>query len=184
MVFGISFILFHSIIVPSMTFLAMKMKMAVSMEVAVAKVLFNVLWMYPMHVFAFLVNSLWYQDIANEAFAIMNKAAPAPVALHTPSVTETLRQIMDIPGTLVTRLARELYRFVILSNFMVVLAILENVILPFPLNMALGLVGWTSLNAFFIFEYRWSHAGVVSLERKIDILESHWSYFLAFGTSK
>lgn len=119
---------------------------------------FRVLWLAPMLVLSVLLNMVWYNDIAEDAF---NKKSVRLVKGNAKSFRD------------------ELYRLLLF----LVLALQSWV----TLNLLPGYIGipleffqssWTI--SFYCYDYGWSLAGE-SLERRLHRFESHWPYMLGFG---
>lgn len=114
--------------------------------------------MYPIYCISFILNTIWYQEIADDAY----------VQLHgKPSTTPVTDMIRD-----------ELYRAIIVAFFLLqtVLSYLLPVVGP-----ATSFVHLSWLYSLYCFEYKWSLAGW-SLERRLAHLEQNWAYFAGFGS--
>ncbi|KAJ0404172.1 hypothetical protein ATCC90586_008623 [Pythium insidiosum] len=119
--------------------------------------LYQVLWMYPIYCISFILNTIWYQEIADDAYIQQHgKPSPSPVA----------DMIRD-----------ELYRAILVAFFLLqtVLSYLIPVVGP-----AVSFIHLSWLYSLYCFEYKWSLAGW-SLEKRLGHLEQNWAYFAGFG---
>ncbi|KDO27425.1 hypothetical protein SPRG_07013 [Saprolegnia parasitica CBS 223.65] len=120
-------------------------------------VLYQGLWMYPIYCISFILNTIWYQDIADDAY-LLHYGQPRPTA-----VREMIRD--------------ELYRAILVAFFLgqTMLSYFVPVVGPF-----LSFVYLSWLYALYCFEYKWSLHGW-GLEKRLAIMEQHWAYFAGFG---
>ncbi|KAG7387218.1 Etoposide induced 2.4 mRNA [Phytophthora pseudosyringae] len=120
--------------------------------------LYQVLWMYPIYCISFILNTIWYQEIADDAYMQLH-GKPSPT-----SVTDMIRD--------------EMYRAILVAFFLLqtVLSYLIPVIGP-----ATSFIHLSWLYSLYCFEYKWSLAGW-SLERRLAHLEQNWAYFAGFGS--
>ena len=120
------------------------------------------LWIAPLYIVTFILNTIWYRDIAIDSVEFFSKHVPAtkPPSL-SPSIAASLPfQIADI-------LLRSLFNLVYLG-YLTVLA-------PYRILYAVSLAFLISFNAFE-FKYR-----QLTFSQKVDLIESHWVYFLSFS---
>ncbi|CAI5712862.1 unnamed protein product [Hyaloperonospora brassicae] len=120
--------------------------------------LYQVLWMYPIYSISFILNTIWYQEIADDAYVQLH-GKPSPTA-----VTDMIRD--------------EMYRAILVAFFLLqtVLSYLIPVVGP-----ATSFIHLSWLYSLYCFEYKWSLAGW-SLERRLAHLEQNWAYFAGFGS--
>ncbi|KAL0585849.1 hypothetical protein ABG067_004383 [Albugo candida] len=120
--------------------------------------LYQILWMYPIYCISFILNTIWYQEIADDAYVQMH---------GKPRITPVVDMLRD-----------EMYRAILVGFFLLqtVLSYLIPVIGP-----ALSFIHLSWLYALYCFEYKWSLAGW-TLERKLMHLEKNWAYFAGFGS--
>ena len=114
-------------------------------------------WIAPVYMLCFVLNTLWYQDIASESLRIYPNAAPA------------VQTSASVTGTIVELVFRSLFNFF----FLIYLALLSRIRWAYLVNMA-----W--LISYNAFEYKWIHARTTFGE-KIFAFEKNWIYFLCFG---
>ncbi|KAF0690197.1 Aste57867_18388 [Aphanomyces stellatus] len=115
------------------------------------------LWMYPIYMVSFILNTIWYQELADEAYLQTHGTArPAPVK----------DMIID-----------EVYRAILVYCFLLqtMLAYLLPVVGPL-----VSFVHLSWLYALYCFEYKWSLHGW-SIEKRLAFMEKHWAYFAGFG---
>ncbi|TMW68796.1 hypothetical protein Poli38472_006264 [Pythium oligandrum] len=119
--------------------------------------LYQVLWMYPIYCISFILNTIWYQEIADDAYMQQHgKPSPSPVA----------DMIRD-----------EMYRAILVAFFLL------QTVLSYLLPVVGPLVSFIHLSwlySLYCFEYKWSLAGW-SLEKRLGHLEQNWAYFAGFG---
>lgn len=121
-------------------------------------VLYKVLWIYPIYSISFVLNTVMYQEIADEALAL-GKERPAAA-----------QGLLD-------RLSDETFR--VLQNLVYIVEI--NLLYYLPLvGPALYFLHSCWLAAIYCFEYRWVHLRWRSNAR-LDYFERHWLYFAGFG---
>ncbi|CAI5728861.1 unnamed protein product [Peronospora destructor] len=120
--------------------------------------LYQVLWMYPIYCISFILNTIWYQEIADDAYLQLH-GKPSPAA-----VTDMIRD--------------EMYRAILVAFFLLqtVLSYLIPVVGP-----VMSFIHLSWLYSLYCFEYKWSLAGW-SLERRLAHLEHNWAYFAGFGS--
>eukprot|EP00741_Cyanophora_paradoxa_P009723 tig00001623_g9420.t1 len=128
------------------------------------EIMCRVLWLYPVFALSFLISTLWYQDIAEDAY---NALRPNPVAFSL-----SWQQV-------VWMLASQVFRLLVVLIFL-----LESTVVYFvpvvgaPLSFAL--TAW--LYSFYAFEYKWA-AQRWGVERRLEFFERRWAYFIGFGTA-
>jgi etoposide-induced 2.4 mRNA len=210
-IFATSYLLFHSAVRPTLSFIMHYLNneplsssssssswysssVIASWLQSLVNVLFNLFWIYPVYMVGFLFNTLWYEDLASEAFLICKhsrreeskKSSANASTTSNASSSKTIDWIFNLNPSkrFIDSIAGELYRFSILANSLAFMHVAQWGLLSFPLNQIFGVMGWSWLSAFFVFEYRWNRqvaGGRMSIDGKIEELESHWLYFLSFG---
>ena len=120
------------------------------------------LWIAPLYIVTFILNSIWYRDIAIDSVDFFSKRVPAtnPPVTGESATSSLPFQIADI-------LLRSLFNLVYLG-YLTVLA-------PYRILYAISLAFLISFNAFE-FKYR-----QFTFSQKIELIESHWVYFLSFS---
>ena len=107
------------------------------------------------------MNTVWYQDIADHAFAV------------TEGETSHRRVQLSIGDRIVT----EIYRMLMILVFIVQIYLLF--LIPY-IGIGIYFVHFCWLVSTYCFEYRWTHLGWKSPER-VRYFQDHWVYFLGFG---
>lgn len=131
-------------------------------EVHTLAFIVQILWIYPVYIFSFFLNSIFYQDISEHSFAVQvgKKAVPH---LSYSSVRE--------------RVVDQLYQFCVLSVYLIGTLFVSWVpLIGRVLSFALS--SW--LYAFYCFDYLWSLKGL-SVNTKLKIIETRPYYFFGFG---
>ncbi|KAM0733388.1 Etoposide-induced protein 2.4-like protein [Formica fusca] len=122
--------------------------------------IFGTIWVLPLFLLSKIVNSLWFQDIADSAYRYRQGR---PLLLSSVS-----RLIAD---TLFSVLVQALF----LGQGMLVSKV------PLPLlGDILALVHMCLLYALYAFEYKWFNMGW-ELHKRLTFIEGNWPYFLGFG---
>ena len=116
--------------------------------------LYYLIWVIPVYLLSFVLNTIWYQDIANESMGIM--------AISVPSTG-----VSSLSG----RIAEAIYRVIFNMVFLIFLTLIAKYRLIYLLSLSF----FISLNAF---EFRYKNLG-----DRISIIEGNWLYFLSFGFS-
>ncbi|XP_053695323.1 etoposide-induced protein 2.4 homolog [Sabethes cyaneus] len=125
-------------------------------------VLFHGLWVVPLYVISKVVNTLWFQDIADSAYKI-RKGRPQ-------LITSISKFIADSAINFVIQL----------------LFLLQSVlclIIPFPvpfLGKFLYIIHMSMLCSLYAFEYKWLNMGW-ELHKRLTYIENNWPFFIGFG---
>ncbi|XP_043683763.1 etoposide-induced protein 2.4 homolog isoform X1 [Vespula pensylvanica] len=121
---------------------------------------FGTVWVLPLFLLSRIVNSLWFQDIADSAYRY-RQGRPLLLSSVSKLVADTLFSI--------------LVQALFLGQGMLV----SKVPLP-PLGDILALVHMCLLYALYAFEYKWFNMGW-ELHRRLTFIEGNWPYFVGFG---
>jgi len=122
----------------------------------------QVLWLFPIYSISFILNLLWYQDIADHAFVIHG----VKVVKAEFSWSRWLNSI-----------ATAVYQQLLMLTFFMQRALISWV--PLVGSWLAGLhMCW--LFAFYAFDYKWTLQNV-ELEARLSNFESHWAYYTGFG---
>jgi etoposide-induced 2.4 mRNA len=114
------------------------------------------LWIAPVYLLSFILNALWYQDIASEAIELYPMKRPPTLS-----------------STLTGDIAELIHRSIFNICFLVYLVFIRRWKIVYLVSLA-----W--MIAYNSFEYKWVHFKV-SFQTKISTLESSWVYFTFFG---
>jgi len=126
------------------------------------KILYHVLWIYPIYCISFILNTVMYQDLADEAFSISKRS----VSDKPRRSVSALRRIVD-----------EMFRVILNMLYIIWMHCLYLVPIFGPLLYFVHICWLASLYAF---EYRWVSLKWNTSER-MQYFEKHWLYFLGFG---
>ncbi len=110
----------------------------------------------------FIFNTGWYMDISKRAYLLQ---VGKPIASKT-SYSGVLSLISD-----------EIYRTILLLNFMAVPSVLH--LIP-KIGPWMTFVGFCWVSAIYCFDPKWANRGW-SLETRLAYFEQHWAYFAGFG---
>lgn len=121
---------------------------------------FTILWIMPLFLLSRVVNSLWFQDIADSAFKI-RKGRPQVF----PSISKVIADV------LINLLVQVLF---LGQSYLVSFVPLSYV------GRVLSFVHMALLYSLYSFEYKWFNMGW-ELHRRLTTIERQWPYFLGFG---
>jgi etoposide-induced 2.4 mRNA len=125
--------------------------------------LYNVMWLYPAYIISFIFNSVWYQEIAGQAYAITATESVPPPAPSREGFGASLGE--------------ELFRVILFAVFMAQMMLTSYVpVLGKPLYVLQ--LSW--MYAYYCFDYKWSLAKW-PLDSRLHFVESNWAYFAGFG---
>nr|CAG4643967.1 EOG090X06IP [Lepidurus arcticus] len=168
-VFWFSLLAFYGVVLPTIqaivTFSLGKGQEGVSSLVwswmsPVLSATFSALWVLPLFLLSKVVNSLWFQDIADSAYKY-SRGRPQLL----PSISKLIADV--------------LFSIVIQALFL-----LQGMLCGFiPLAVVrdlLSLMHMCLLYALYAFEYRWFNAGW-DLPKRLTYIENQWPYFAGFG---
>ena len=119
-------------------------------------------WILPMYMLSFVLNTVWYQDIASETARLLARTSVRP----QPSVPVTLR-IADV-----------LYKSIFNGIFILQSNLAYNVSY---VGYSLYILHLAFLYALSAFEYRLSSADGWTGERRLALVQKRWAYFAGFG---
>lgn len=128
------------------------------------------LWLFPAYTISLLVNCLWYQEIAEHAFNVIQKQAVGE--------GHQRQKLRHAPQPLNVFIAQEVYRVLLFSVFLAQNVVVRHV--PYagrPVQFLL--TSW--VYAFYWFDYKWSLTNL-PLENRVQFFQSHWAYFAGFGS--
>eukprot|EP00252_Welwitschia_mirabilis_P005259 TRINITY_DN15759_c0_g1_i2.p1 TRINITY_DN15759_c0_g1~~TRINITY_DN15759_c0_g1_i2.p1 ORF type:complete len:239 (+),score=37.13 TRINITY_DN15759_c0_g1_i2:139-855(+) len=125
---------------------------------AVLTTCFYVLWFYPMYVLSFVISSIWYTEIAQQACSVMKQTESSQKGKKDDKMLNT--DWHDKRGGL---------EEVSAVGFIPYIGKLMNFLL----------LSW--VYAYYCFEYKWNSIGW-SLKERIDFFEANWAFFAGFGS--
>lgn len=124
--------------------------------------LFHSFWVAPLFLLSKIVNSLWFQDIADSAYKF-RKGRPQLISSISKLIADTL-----------------------ISLLIQVLFLLQSTVikyLPIPVPFAcsiLYMVHMSLLCSLYAFEYKWFNMGW-ELHKRLTYIETNWPFFIGFG---
>ncbi|XP_057792151.1 protein EI24 homolog isoform X1 [Salvia miltiorrhiza] len=139
--------------------------------------LFYVFWFYPMYISSFILNTLWYNDIAKYGFFAIEKHGTSSSESFVEKDTSASDKATDIEGLMI-EVAEQVYSVLLLSFFF--LEVYATGFIPF-IGKALNLLLLSWMYAYYCFEYKWNYSGF-SLDKRLDFFESNWPFFAGFGS--
>lgn len=124
--------------------------------------LFHSFWVAPLFLLSKIVNSLWFQDIADSAYKF-RKGRPQLI----PSISKL------IADTLISLLIQVL--------FLLQSTVIKYLPIPVPFACSiLYIVHMSLLCSLYAFEYKWFNMGW-ELHKRLTYIENNWPFFIGFG---
>lgn len=124
--------------------------------------LFHSFWVAPLFLLSKIVNSLWFQDIADSAYKF-RKGRPQLI----PSISKL------IADTLISLLIQVL--------FLLQSTVIKYLPIPVPFACSvLYMVHMSLLCSLYAFEYKWFNMGW-ELHKRLTYIETNWPFFIGFG---
>ncbi|XP_037817143.1 etoposide-induced protein 2.4 homolog [Lucilia sericata] len=163
-----SIILFEQILLPTLKFIltlcygdkSQDLHMIWGWLQSILSIIFGMMWVLPIFLLSKIVSSLWFADIANEAYKV-RKGPPSLI----PNISKLVADF--------------LFSLVVQAIFLVQ-SMLVN-LLPFPyVGEVLCFVHLCLLYSLYSFEYKWFNMGW-ELHRRLSYIEINWPYFMGFG---
>ncbi|XKL61408.1 hypothetical protein PGB90_008465 [Kerria lacca] len=168
-VFWFSLILFEYVLIPSLNYLLMRILGQSTIATTVwtwsrplLSLTFGALWVVPIFLISKLVNTLWFQDIADSAFWC--------TAGKAPFFTNLSKFFADT-----------VFSLIIQSLFLFQVIAVGIGFLPFGhLSQVISLIHISMLYSLYAFEYKWCKIGW-ELHKRLLFIETNWAYFIGFG---
>lgn len=126
--------------------------------------LFYWFWVYPIFFGSMLISNRMYRDIGHDAYVIF--------------LGDSRRERGSLSQSLFSPIATQSYYWMLLAAMIGQAKLLYFV--PF-FGPVVSFMLFSVITAWYSFEYAWNSLNY-TLERKVQILEGNWVYFLGFGT--
>ncbi|CAG8483119.1 5279_t:CDS:2 [Paraglomus brasilianum] len=123
---------------------------------------YQLFWIYPVFLLSFILNAIWYQQIADKAYSL---------CYGQPVVRKM--SYFRIPRII----ADEVYRALLVMNYVAIAILVYGIPLIGPV---VSFIFFCWIYAFYSFEYKWTAEGW-NLEQRINYFEERWAYFAGFG---
>lgn len=123
-------------------------------------IVFSTLWILPLMVLSKVVNSLWFQDIADSAYR------------HTRGRPQLLSSFGKI-------IADTTFSFLIEAAFLIQ-TLLVGYFPVYPFGYLFALLHNCMLCSLYSFEYKMCNMGW-ELHKRLHFIEANWPYFIGFG---
>ncbi|KAG6544896.1 hypothetical protein Mapa_013586 [Marchantia paleacea] len=132
------------------------------------------LWLFPIYVITFVVNCVWYNDIARHAYRAMDKGVVQNQKVSQVQVKNDSSGFRSIMLTI----GEQIYSIFMLSVFFV--EIFAVSFIPY-IGQLFSFVMLSWLYAYYCFDYKWGFAKW-NLERRLLFFETNWAFFAGFGS--
>nr|CAD7601623.1 unnamed protein product [Timema genevievae] len=167
-VFGLSILIFEQVLLPTLRYLLLFLfgdspstgKSVWGWLSLCLSCTFGVFWVLPLFLLSKIVNSLWFQDIADSAYRY-SRGRPQLLSSVSKLIADTLFSILVQALFLVQGLVVSMLPIVLLSDL-------------------LSLLHMCMLYSLYAFEYKWFNMGW-ELHRRLMFIENNWPYFFGFG---
>ncbi|ORX94078.1 EI24-domain-containing protein [Basidiobolus meristosporus CBS 931.73] len=124
--------------------------------------IYHLFWVYPIYCISFVLNSTWYQEIADRAYRLQ-VGKPEAVEKSYDSVLNGMVEVI--------------YEAFLILNYLIFASLVHAIPIVGPF-ISFTYLCW--LNAYYSFEYKWINKGW-SLDQRLNYFEEHWAYFAGFG---
>ncbi|ELT92960.1 hypothetical protein CAPTEDRAFT_158464 [Capitella teleta] len=165
--FWLSIWLFNNLIIPSLEFLTHLIfggsathNMVWAYIGPMLSWTFGALWVLPLFVLSKVINSLWFQDIADAAY---RKSRGRPQML--PSLSKIIADILFS---------------LLLQSLFLIQGMLVNLLPIQWIGDFVSLLHVCLLYSLYAFEYKWFNMGW-EIHKRLSYIENNWPYFLGFG---
>ncbi|KAK8405067.1 hypothetical protein O3P69_001562 [Scylla paramamosain] len=166
LVFGLSLLFFEYVLLPGLSaimgyFLASGGESTIWMHVQpVLSTLFNLFWLLPIFILSRIINTIWFQDIADSAY----------------------RQRQGQPQLIssLSKMVADIFISIFIQFLFLMQASLLRMLPIAGLNTFLSGLHLCMLQALYAFEYRWFNMGW-ELYKRLSYIEANWPYFIGFG---
>ncbi|KAJ7571683.1 hypothetical protein O6H91_01G172500 [Diphasiastrum complanatum] len=148
-----------------------------------------VFWLYPLYIISFVINCIWYNEIARHAFEAIDhvpkrsysnsQAAESGLKLGKGVDTVKTRSMKSgVFDSVVLGIGEQIYSMIMVSAFFIEVFLVSFI--PYIGKfLYFLLLSW--LYAYYCFDYKWNFARW-SLEKRLVFFETNWAFFAGFGS--
>ncbi|KAK9840173.1 hypothetical protein WJX74_004779 [Apatococcus lobatus] len=172
-IFGGSIVIFKALLAPGFRWLVGTAVPAWASALdASLYLVYTFTWLFPVYIISFIVNCLWYQEIAERAFRVGQQRAVQS------GQQAKARVLAGKPMPFPHMLAQELFRMTLFCVFFIQSLVAGCIPFIGPLANFV-LLSW--LYAFYFFDYKWAMTNV-PLVTRVQHFEGHFAFFAGFGS--
>jgi len=142
-----------------------------------------VCWLYPLYIISFVLNCLWYNEIAVHAFGTLDQKGSGsdgePKSPGKAKVSKAPRsKSSSALDSVMLGISEQIYSVIMLSAFFVEVSAVS--LIPY-VGQVLKFILMSWLYAYYCFDYKWGLRRW-SLEKRLFFFETNWAFFAGFGS--
>ncbi|XP_020259411.1 protein EI24 homolog isoform X2 [Asparagus officinalis] len=137
----------------------------------------KIFWFYPLYVFSIVLSSIWYNDIAKQAFDALKRLGLSDTQVPITKDSSDQQRPGGFEGVILG-IGELVYSILLLTIFFIEVS-LTGFIPYVGKTINFLLLSW--MYAYYCFEYKWNHSEM-ALDKRLDLFESNWAFFLGFGS--
>lgn len=145
--------------------------------------LFYVFWFYPLYGFSIILSTMWYNDIARQAFEVLKSKGMRLAKVSGGSASPDnqngmfARRPVGLEGV-VLGIGEQVYSLLLLTFFFI--EVVAALFIPY-IGTAISFMLNAWMYAYYCFEYKWNFSEL-SFDKRLEFFESNWAFFAGFGS--